>query len=192
LRGRRINTPQIYLLLQIKKVQFNLFLKINLIYKYLVFIMSWDKELNLQQLDETLVSIHKAIDVQRPASGWINTVRTTLGMSARSLGERIGLSQPRIALMEKGEIDGSISIKTLEKAAQGLGCRLVYVLLPEDGSLQKMRHNQAMKKAKNLNAYAERHMELEEQATDNSFRNATTKKIAEDYLRTWPRDFWGD
>lgn len=159
---------------------------------YLVFIMSWDKELNLQQLDETLIHISKALDAQRPTCGWINAVRTTLGMSARSLGERIGLSQPRVALIEKGEIDGSISIKTLEKAAQGLGCRLVYVLIPEDGSLQEMRRNQAMKKATNINEYAERHMELEEQATHNNFRNETTKKIAEDYLRTWPRDFWNN
>ena len=104
----------------------------------------------------------------------------------------IGLSQPRVALIEKGEIDGSISIKTLEKAAQGLGCRLVYVLVPEDSSLQKMRERQATKKARALNLYAECHMELEDQATDDSFRDETTTKIAEDYLRAWPRDFWDD
>jgi len=154
--------------------------------------MSWDKELNLQQLDATLSKVKSLSEAQRPSSGWINTIRTTLGMSARSLGERIGLSQPRVALIEKGEVDGSISIKTLEKAAQGLGCRLVYVLVPEDSSLQKMRERQATKKARTLNLYAERHMELEDQATDDSFRDETTTKIAEDYLRAWPRDFWDD
>jgi len=73
-----------------------------------------------------------------------------------------------------------------------LGCRLVYALVPEDGSLQKIRERQATKKANILNEHVERHMELEGQATDKTFREATTAKIAEDYLRTWQRDFWDD
>jgi predicted DNA-binding mobile mystery protein A len=152
--------------------------------------MNWNKELNLKQIDETLSKVKDLTDIPRPSSGWINTIRTGLGMSARILGERIGLSQPRVALIEKGEVDGSISIKTLEKVAQGLGCRLVYTLVPEGDSLQKMREYQAIKKARNLNLYTERHMELEGQATNKNFQEETTKKIAEDYLRTWPRDFW--
>lgn len=142
------------------------------------------KELNLQQLDATLNGIMGVAETQRPSTGWINTIRTSLGMSARSLGKRIGLSQARVALIEKGEIDGSISIKTLEKVSRGLGCWLVYALVPEDGSLQKIRERQATKKANILNENVERHMELEGQATDKTFREATTAKIAEDYLRT--------
>lgn len=84
---------------------------------------------------------------------------------------------------------GSISLRTLEKAAEGLGCRVVYVLVPENQSLAAMREKQAMDKARTLNQYAERHMELEDQATDMQFQNANTKKLAEEYLRTWPRDF---
>jgi len=80
------------------------------------------KNLNIQQLDEIIAKTNKLAGVSMPVSGWINAIRSALGMSARSLGERIGLSQPRIALMEKGEVDGSISIKTLKK--RGPGTRL--------------------------------------------------------------------
>lgn len=82
----------------------------------------------------------------------------------------IGLSQPRVALIEKGEVDGSISIKTLEKTARGLGCKLVYVLVPEHASLQDFRKQQAIKKASFLNQYREKHMDLEAQGTEESFK----------------------
>jgi len=92
--------------------------------------------------------------------------------------------------MEKGELDGSISIKTLEKAAQGLGCRVVYALIPEEGSLQIMREMQALKKARQMNQYTELHMGLEDQATSDDFKEQSIKLMADESLRKWPRDFW--
>ena len=154
--------------------------------------MSWEKDLNLQQLDETIAQFNQLTFVSVPAGGWINAVRSALGMSARSLGERIGLSQPRISLMEKGEVDGSISIKTLEKAAHGLGCRVVYAFVPEERSLQAMREKQALKKARQVNQYTELHMGLEAQATEDNFREQSIKIMTDESLRKWPRDFWDD
>lgn len=154
--------------------------------------MSWNKQLNLKQLDETLSQVGKLRDLARPDAGWIHAIRTALGMSARTLGERIGLSQARISGIEKGEVNGTITLNTLEKAAEGLGCRVVYVLVPEAGSLQNMRERQAFRKASALNQYVERHMELEDQATDAGFREEVTREQAEEYLKTWPRDFWDD
>lgn len=63
--------------------------------------MNWDKELNLQQIDETLGRVRPMMDLNKPVNGWINAIRTALGMSARVLGERVGLSQSGVALMEK-------------------------------------------------------------------------------------------
>lgn len=152
--------------------------------------MSWEKDLTIQQLDERIAKLNQLSSITIPANGWINGIRNALGMSARSLGERIGLSQPRISLMEKGELDGSISIKTLEKAAQGLGCRVVYALIPEEGSLQIMREKQALKKARQMNQYTELHMGLEDQATGDDFKEQSIKLMADESLRKWPRDFW--
>ena len=152
--------------------------------------MNWHKYLTLQQMDVTLVQAKELVEIAKPSVGWVKAIRKALNMSARQLGERLHLSQPRIALLEKGEVDGSISLRTLEKAAQGLGCRLVYVLVPEDGTLQAMREAQARLKAKALNEYTERHMALEDQATGDAFRQQTTDELANELLRTWPRDFW--
>ena len=42
-------------------------------------------------------------DTQPPKQGWIAAVRQALGMTAKQLAERVGLSQPRIAKMELNE-----------------------------------------------------------------------------------------
>lgn len=68
-------------------------------------------------------------------------------MSTRALGERCGLSQSRISLIEKGEIDGTLTLNTLEKVAEGLNCELVYFLQPKQGqTLEDLREHQAKKK----------------------------------------------
>jgi DNA-binding XRE family transcriptional regulator len=50
-------------------------------------------------------------DAQPPKQGWISAVRRALGMTAKQLAERVGLSQPRIAKMELNENNLKISIR---------------------------------------------------------------------------------
>lgn len=152
--------------------------------------MTWNQELKLKQVDSQLSNIRLATLPNRPKSGWLKLIRTTLAMSARALGTRVGLAQSRIALIEKGEIEGTITLNTLKKVADGLECDFVYFLMPRDGSLSRLREKQAYKKAAALDAYAELHMTLEGQSTSSSYQNASIEKLKEEYLKTWPRDFW--
>ena len=152
--------------------------------------MTWDKDLKIKQVDNFILSIKPQKQLQTPKSGWIKLIRTALGMSARVLGERIGLTQSRVALIEKGEVNRTITLHTLEKIAEGLECELVYCLVPKSNSLVSTREAQAYKKASKLNAYAEQHMLLENQATSKEFQNENINKLKDEYLRNWPRDFW--
>ena len=153
--------------------------------------MLWEKDLQIKQVDDQISRIMPSANTQKPKVGWLNLIRTTLGMSARILGKRIGLSQSRIALIEKGEIDGTITLHTLEKVAEGLNCKLVYFLVPNGAtSLSSIREQQAYKKASKLDAYAEHQMRLEDQATSAHFQKKNVNKFKEEYLKNWPRDFW--
>ena len=152
--------------------------------------MSWNKELKLKQVDAVINGVKPLIHYKIPKSGWIKLIRTTLAMSARVLGERVGLAQSRIALIEKGEVKGTITLNTLEKVAEGLGCSVVYYLIPKDESLSKMREQQAYLKAKYLNDYAELHMNLEDQSTSVGFQKKEIETTKDEYLKTWPVDFW--
>ncbi len=152
--------------------------------------MSWDKELKIKQVDAIIRSLRPEKIVSRPKGGWLKLVRTTLGMSARSLGERVGLTQSRIAYIEKGEEEGSITLNTLEKVAEGLGCEVVYYLVPKERSLEKIRQKQAYRKAANINGQVEVHMSLEDQSTSKEFQNRSISKLAHQYLEKWPANFW--
>jgi predicted DNA-binding mobile mystery protein A len=152
--------------------------------------MIWEKDLKIKQVDELISDIKSQKQVQMPKTGWIKLIRTALGMSTRALGERIGLVQSRIAVIEHGEMNRTITLHTLEKVAEGLNCELVYFLIPKSGSLASFREKQAYKKASKLNTYAEQQMILEDQATSKKFQDENINKLKDEYLRNWPRDFW--
>lgn len=152
--------------------------------------MSWEKDLKLKQVDELIVNLKPEKLATKPKSGWLKLIRTALGMNARALGTRVGLTQSRITLIEKGEIDGTITLHTLEKIAEGLECKLVYFLVPTSGSLESLREKQAYKKAKLLDGYTEQQMALEDQATTHQYQQKSIEKLKEEYLKNWPRDFW--
>lgn len=83
-----------------------------------------------RQIDRRLSSLKDVGQFTRPPRGWVKAIREALGMTTRQLGERIGVSQPRAVTIEKAEVDGSITLASLERAAGALDCQLVYVLVP--------------------------------------------------------------
>ena len=46
-----------------------------------------------------------------------------LGMTTAQYGKRLGVSQPRIVELEKSEQEGGVTLNTLQRAAEALGCR---------------------------------------------------------------------
>ena len=153
--------------------------------------MKWDKELHLEQAE---AEIKRAFDASllHPKKGWIHYIRQALGMSTRQLGERLGLSQPRISALEKAEVDQSVTLNSLERAANALGCHVVYAFVlnnPED-SLSAQRKAQARKKAEFISKRSAQHMLLEDQATEDGHQRKKSEALAQEYLRNWPRDFW--
>jgi predicted DNA-binding mobile mystery protein A len=81
-----------------------------------------------------------------PSRGWIREIREALMMSQFELGQRMGVSQPRVAQIERHEPNGLVQLETIRRAAAALGCSLLYVLVPEQ-PLQRMVRRQALFKA---------------------------------------------
>jgi len=65
-----------------------------------------------------------------PPRGWVNTVRTALGMSAEQLGRRMGISGPSVSSLEANERAGTVRLSTLARAAEAMDCTLVYAVIP--------------------------------------------------------------
>ena len=122
------------------------------------------KQMQLKAMDAYLSSIRVC---DRPSDGWIAAIRKSLGMSVRQLAQRIGITQQSVFELEAREIDESISIKSLRKAAEAMDCKVVYALIPRKGGLQDIVFSQALKKAEELVKPVNHTMMLEAQAVGN-------------------------
>jgi predicted DNA-binding mobile mystery protein A len=66
----------------------------------------------------------------RPAGGWVRAIRDALGMSAAELATRMGTTQAAVTQFEASERAGGARLATLTRAANALGCDLVYAFVP--------------------------------------------------------------
>lgn len=73
-----------------------------------------------------------------PRCGWAKTIRLALGMSSPYLAKRLGISGQGVRKLEQAEADGTISIKTLSRLADGLDCEVHYVLVPRTSLLNQV------------------------------------------------------
>lgn len=141
-----------------------------------------------KHLDERLKPLQPAQRFARPPKGWIRAIRQALGMSAAQLAQRMGLSQPRIAQLEKAEASGTLQLDTLARAAEALDCTLVYALVPNT-TLENMVQNRARAKAKGLMPAIHHSMRLENQALSATDLEAALNELA-DKLAESPRKLW--
>ena len=70
-----------------------------------------------KQLERRLAPLRKAPEFARPARGWVKAIREALGMTAAQLGRRTGVSQSRIARIEKDEVEDAVTLATLRRVA---------------------------------------------------------------------------
>jgi predicted DNA-binding mobile mystery protein A len=91
-----------------------------------------------QQLDEVSVAFQLCRwATQRPET-WLKAVRTAIGLSAVEMAKRLGVVKWDVYKMEKSEEKASIQIGTLRRAAEAMGCELVYALVPKVGSIASL------------------------------------------------------
>jgi predicted DNA-binding mobile mystery protein A len=75
----------------------------------------------------------------------------------------MGVSQPRILDIEKSEKTGSITLDTLERAANAMDCKLVYALVPKN-PLQEVVEDRARALANKQMKITGHNMALESQS----------------------------
>ncbi len=140
----------------------------------------------LRALSRKMGNLALLRDTQPPKQGWISAVRQALGMTAKQLAERVGLSQPRIAKMELNE--NNLKISTMKKIAEGLDCDFVYGFVPKS-SLQETINRQARKKAEAILSNVNTNMALEDQFADdpNILTDVADEMIAKNIKRIWDK-----
>lgn len=143
------------------------------------------------QLDKTFEKLNGLRGMQPPVKGWLRSIREALGMSGKQLGERIGVSQPRVVQMEKDELSGALTLKTMRQAAEAMDCMLVYALVPRTSLEETIRH-QAQKIAEQRLSRTSHSMLLEDQQVSNDEQQKMLEDKMDDLIRNIPNDFWSD
>jgi len=117
-------------------------------------------------LDERLPILRKtSASAIRPSRGWLRAVREAIGARQEAIAKKMGVQRQSYARIENTEAQGSISLTSLQKAAEAMDCEVVYYLVPRE-SVAKSYAELAEKhdpKIKHLRA-SEHSMALEDQA----------------------------
>ncbi len=129
----------------------------------------------IRHLDQRFAALRPLAKSPRPPKGWLRAVRDALGMTTAQLARRLGVSQPRIVELEQSEVSGSVTLNTLQRAAEALGCRLVYALVPDRPLADTVRERADLVAARLTGAVAQS-MRLEDQ-------EVTSKEVAKDLHR---------
>ncbi len=146
-------------------------------------------DLKLQQLDAALARWRLADLPARPHSGWLKSIREALGMPANQLAKRLGVVTSTVTRLEASEADDTISLATLRRAAEALGCELHYALVPRQ-SLADTLELRATHLADQRMAAISHTMALEAQATSKKTVASQSRRLAETLLKGSRRELW--
>ncbi|MBI3041922.1 MAG: mobile mystery protein A [Betaproteobacteria bacterium] len=143
-------------------------------------------------LDQVEISLDRwrgVNEVPPPGRGWVQAIRSALGMTLAQLARRVGVAVPTLAKIERGEQAGTVSLNTLKRVAQALDCDLVYALVPRKPLRQKLR-DRAEEIARRRLARVSHSMSLEAQQVSGKARDRQLELLTREILEKRPRDLW--
>jgi predicted DNA-binding mobile mystery protein A len=145
----------------------------------------------IRHLDARFADLRPLATINRPPKGWIRAIRDALGMTTAQLAKRLGVSQPRVVELEQSEVSGSVTLHTLQRAAEALGCRFVYALISEKSLAETVR-TRAEAVARRQLASVQQTMLLENQSvSDKATSDRLRDQLIEELLRR-PARLWDD
>ena len=113
----------------------------------------------LKELEERLLPLRLALLLSRPGGerkgkrqsgwtqgGWIREMRQAIGMPVDDLARRMGVKRREVNRMVRAEENERIMLATLRRAAEGLGCELVYGLVPKEGTVKELAEAQTVER----------------------------------------------
>ena len=124
-----------------------------------------------------------------PPKGWIKAIRESLGMTARQLAARMGVAPSRIPVIERAEVTGATTLRTLRQAAAAMNCAFVYAFVPVE-PLDDILRERAVEKARKDVSRLNHTMRLENQALLTADLDAEQQRAIERILSGTLRGLW--
>jgi len=147
-------------------------------------------KLQLQQLNDKMLLLNDMKRAMIPMEGWINAVRTSIGMSLEQLATRMHKTRQSMREMEQREKDGNITLKTLSEAAKAMDMQLVYGFVAKDGSLEALLDRKAKELARSIVERTSVSMKLEDQENSASRIQQAINERADELKKEIPKILW--
>ena len=168
------------------------------VHKYVLFVIvlghiimnTSQTKLARKQLEKRLAPL-RHISFVMPPRGWVKAIREELGMTARQLATRMEASPSRIPAIEKAEVTGSTTIKTLREVANAMNCTLVYAFVP-NRPLDDLLSERAKYKAKLEVRRLDHTMRLENQVLHKTDLEDEQQRLINLALSGSLRGLWED
>jgi predicted DNA-binding mobile mystery protein A len=125
------------------------------------------KDLRRHQLDRSLAAFSNARQENRPKHGWLRAIRQSLGLSMEDVARKLAGTKSLIQQFEDAEKDNRITLGSLRRVADALGCTLVYAIVPKTGTLTELAEQSVRDQVVSDVHAVERTMALEDQAVGN-------------------------
>ena len=112
-------------------------------------------------------------------------------MTKEQLAQRLDVSPSTVSTLERSEARETITLKSLQRLAQGLDCRVVYALVPNDGkTLEKLVRERAEAVASKQMKRVSHTMRLEDQSLDERQEKRQRERIVQSLLSGSRRRLW--
>jgi predicted DNA-binding mobile mystery protein A len=82
----------------------------------------------------------------RPDRGWLRTIREALGLTLEQVGSTAKMKRQSLNELERAEASEKITLASLRRVAEAMGCELVYAILPKSGNFKDLAERIAQQK----------------------------------------------
>jgi predicted DNA-binding mobile mystery protein A len=124
------------------------------------------RHLRLSQLDRKLSEARSL--PPRPSGGWIASIRDALGLTLAEVGQHLHAPRQTVQKFERAEATDRITLRTLRRVADAMGCDLIYALVPKSGSFAELAEHPTRERASRDVKSVVHTMALEDQKPENS------------------------
>jgi transcriptional regulator with XRE-family HTH domain len=92
-----------------------------------------ERQVLLRKLDKEMRHYRLAAREENPTNELLRTVRKVLRVPMKEMAEKMGIVESALFQLEGREGTGSITLRSLARMAEAMGCKAVYGVVPANG-----------------------------------------------------------
>jgi predicted DNA-binding mobile mystery protein A len=111
-------------------------------------------------------------------------------MTMAQLGTKLNITRQGVKRIEESEANGTITLNSLKNVANAMDLKLVYTLIPKDGTINNLIQVNAERLAEKIVLRTNQNMKLEDQGIGDKKIAKTIKELANEIKREMKKSLW--